>query len=440
MIRHVGLDVHKRSAQVCILDGEGRCLYRGTVACSQQALSHFAQKTLAAEDRVALEATTNTWAVVRLLRPHVAEVVVNNPLQTKAIAQAKIKTDKVDAEVLAHLLRCGYLPAVWQPDGPTLQLRRLTVRRAALVSDRSRAKNRIQSVLAQALIVPPVEVLFSQKGIAWLQRYPWADDDRLLIEGDLRLIEAVNHEIAVLDKTLAQLAYQEDRVRLLMTLPGFGYAAAQSLLAALGDITRFKDGDHAASYLGLVPRIKQSANHCYHGPITKAGRRHTRWMLTQAAQHLAHHPGPLGAFFRRVAKRKNRNIAVTATARKLVTIAFLMLRSNEPYRYALPAPTQNKLGSLRFAVTGQRRKGEPIAVPKSRRKPGPGERAENVRALPDVYRREELPPATPEPELTEGERRMLRRHGSLRFVRKIQKPQQHIRRTMKVPVDAAGAP
>ena len=100
-------------------------------------------------------------------------------------------------------------------------------------------------------------------------------------------------------------------------------AGAKALYAALGDWKRFRDGAHAASYLGLSPSTRQSANHCYHGPITKAGNSLARWLLTQAARQVAQHPGPLGVFFRRIHQRKNFNVAVVATARKLVTIGFL---------------------------------------------------------------------------------------------------------------------
>ena len=119
-------------------------------------------------------------------------------------------------------------------------------------------------------------------------------------------------------------------MRLLMTLPGVNYVVALGLLAALGDVSRFPDGDHAAAYLGLVPSTRQSGRRCYQGPITKAGRSQARWLLTESAQHVARHPGPLGAFFRRLVRRKNRNVAITAVARKLVTIAFLMRKHNEP--------------------------------------------------------------------------------------------------------------
>ncbi len=119
MTRYVGMDVHKQFIEVCILDEAGKPLFRGRTSCRRDDLLAFAKAKLTSTDRVALEATTNTWPVVEILRPLVAQVVVGNPLKTKAIAEAKVKTDKVDAEVLAQLLRCDYLPSVWQPDEPT---------------------------------------------------------------------------------------------------------------------------------------------------------------------------------------------------------------------------------------------------------------------------------------------------------------------------------
>ena len=148
MIRYIGLDVHKRFVEYCILDAAGKKLSRGQVSRVRATLEVFAEEVLQPTDHVALEASTNTWSVVAILRPHVTRLVVSNPLRTKAIAEAKIKTDKVDAEVLAQLLRCNYLPSVWQPDQETEQLRRLTTQHATLMTERSRVKNRIQSRIA----------------------------------------------------------------------------------------------------------------------------------------------------------------------------------------------------------------------------------------------------------------------------------------------------
>ena len=117
MLRFVGCDVHKRTAVFTLLLEDGTLFARYTVPVTREALTAFAERQLTAEDRLAMEATTNTWAVAGVLRPFVKEVVIGNPLRVRAIAEAKIKTDKVDSRVLAELLRSNYLPVVWQPDG-----------------------------------------------------------------------------------------------------------------------------------------------------------------------------------------------------------------------------------------------------------------------------------------------------------------------------------
>lgn len=177
-------------------------------------------------------------------------------MKTRAIAEAKVKTDKVDAEVLSQLLRCDYLPSVWVPDTTTRSLRQLTSRRERLVSERTRLKNRIQSVLAGMLVPVPVKTLFSQVGQQWLADCDLPTDQRVLIESDLRLIESVDKEIEAQETALREEAWKDPRVRLLMTIPGVDYCVALTLIAALGDLSRFKDGDHAAGYLGLTPSIK----------------------------------------------------------------------------------------------------------------------------------------------------------------------------------------
>jgi transposase len=417
MIRYVGLDVHKVFVQVCILDRVGKRLFQGQVACTRQALTEFATTQLQRGDRVALESSTRTWAVVSILEGHVKQVVVSNPLKTKVIAEAKIKTDKVDAEVLAQLLRCNYLPTVWQPDAATRELRRLTSQRAALVVERTRIRNRIRGLLSHLLIEPPTARLWTARGMAWLRQAELPSHERAILNGDLALLEAVAKQLEELEQMLAAKAYHDDQVRLLMTLPGIDFTVAQGLLAALGDISRFADGDHAAAFLGLTPSTRQSGNHCYHGPITKAGRSHARWLLTQAAQRLDRNPGPLGVFFRRLARKKNRNVAVVAAARKLVTIALLMLKNHEPYRYAVPETTSAKLARLRFRVTHTRR-ALPRDVGQSAAKTKP-----SAPALSAVYAKEELPPATEVERLPQGEQRHLRRLGLTTVVRQMQQGQ-----------------
>ncbi len=169
MIRYVGLDVHKQFMEVCLIDRKGKVLARSRVDCRRDELERFAAKELRKTDRVALEATTNTWPIVDILRPHVTQLVVGNPLKTKAIAEAKVKTDKVDAEVLAQLLRCEYLPEVWQPDEATQVQRSLLTHRMGLTRQRTRHKNHIQSVLNRLMCKVPCRCLWTKMGLAWLK-------------------------------------------------------------------------------------------------------------------------------------------------------------------------------------------------------------------------------------------------------------------------------
>jgi transposase len=396
MTRYVGLDLHKHLIVGHVVDPAGKKLdtfrYESVTAAT---LEYIGQTRMKPEDEVVLEATTHCWAVARALQPFVARVVVSNPLATKAIAKAKVKTDKVDAAVLAHLLRLGYLPEVWQPDNATRDLREWTARRTRVVGQRTAVINRLRSTLAQRLLHCSYEMT-SPAARRWIAGQEVDDDMRWLLESDLRLMDSLQAELDAMDKLMAKRGMVDPRVKLLMTLPGVSQHTAQSLLAAIGDITRFRDADALASYLGLVPSTRQSADHCYHGPITKQGRGHTRCMLIQAAQSVRTHPGPLGYFFRRLRKRKPHNVAIVAVAHKLVLLAWHVLTKGEPYRYALPQATQKKLSRMRVQATGKKRpSGLPSGTKKSpARLPGGSHR---IKPLAEVYASEQIPAIGPAP-------------------------------------------
>ena len=416
-------DIHLKSVEAVLVDDAGSIQLRERFPATRAGILRFARRHLTRDHRVALEATFHTWAIAALLEPFVAEVVVSNPLRTRAIAEAKIKTDRVDAAVLAHLLRLDYLPRVWQPDAETRDLRRQTTERAALVSDRTRIKNRIHAVLHQRLLTPPSGDLFESANLRWLARLEIDPLGRESLDRHLRHLAFLESEIAEQHHSVACQAYADPRVKLLMTLPGVDFTVAQSLLAALGDVDRFPTPEKAAAYLGLVPSTRQSAEHCFHGPITKQGRSHSRWLLVQAAQHLDRHPGPLGVFFRRLARKKNRNVAVVATAHKLVLIAWRMLRRQEPYRYAQPRTVEAKFSRLRLSATGQRKRG---GLPKGAPRPaayGTGVRTRGVPGLDEIYAAEDLPTLPPPPA---GDHKMLEQTATAAWA-------QSVRRRVRVP-------
>jgi transposase len=149
-MRYIGLDIHRDFAEVAVLEPGHPVRSWGRIVARPAELRAFAG-TLRADDAVALEVTINTWAIAHLLSEHAGRVVVSNPYRTRAIAEAKIKTDKVDAAVLAQLLAADYLPEVWQPDERTQMLRRLVGRRARLVQQRTRLRNGVHAVLHRNL-------------------------------------------------------------------------------------------------------------------------------------------------------------------------------------------------------------------------------------------------------------------------------------------------
>jgi transposase len=419
--RYVGLDVHKDVVEYCILDREGQKLDGGHFICEQSVITNFAKNVLSPKDQVALEATMSTWTVVDILEPFVEKIVVGNPLKTKIIAEAKVKTDKVDAMILAQLLRCDFLPTVWIPDKPTRELRRLCSFRKSLVQEATATKNRIKGILNHLLIKHAVA--WTQQGLEELRNLALPPVERVIMDREIAILEHQNIQIGKVESEIQKLAYAEDNIRLLMTIPSVDYNTASALLAVLGDISRFKDGDHAASYLGLVPQVKQSAGTCYYGPITKTGSSLARGMLCEAAQTLFRNDGPLGVFVRRVREKKGGGKAVVAGARKLVTIAYHILKNKEPYRYATVIRTQEKLRTLRTKADGAK-------LPRPRyhlddevrlNRPEGDFKVRYVPPLADVYKSEGLPPALSFDQLTSGEKRALEEMGVAKKVRANEK-------------------
>jgi len=351
------LDVHREFAQVAVWE-DGVVRQIGQISLTDEALRIFAD-SLAPEDEVAIEATCNTHAIVRLLEPHVARVVVN-PQKTRAIAEARVKTDKVDAEVLAQLLAADYLPSVWVADLPTQALRRQVARRAHIVRQRTRLKNQVQSILHRNLIPRcPAADLFGIKGRCWLANQPLPADEALTVEALLRQLDFHAQELRIIDAELGRVALSSSEVKRLMTIPGVDATIALSIVAAVGDFRRFRHPERLVSYLGLNPRVKQSGGQpASHGRITKQGRAHARGMLVEAAWVAVKTPGPLRAFYERIRSRRGMQIAVVATARKLAVLCWTTLERGEDYAFARPSLTDKKLRALELRAGMPSRRGQ----------------------------------------------------------------------------------
>jgi len=369
MGRVIGLDVSKHSAEVAILESGAATCKRGRFAARPASIRAFAKK-LGPEDQVALESCTNAFAFHRLLCQHAGKVVVSNPLKTRIIAEAKVKTDKVDAEILARLLAADFLPPVWVPDAFTDQLRHWVNHRQGLVTQRTQTKNRIHAVLHRNLIASPASDLFGKTGRAFLADLDLPGSDRRLVEADLRTIDFLATEIPSAEKALAEAVHQDEQVRRLLTIPGISLTSAAGLKAAIGDIRRFHAPAQLVSYFGLNPSVYQSGLKAYTGRISRRGRSHGRAICTEAAHLLVRVPGPFHAFFLRLRRRKSYNVAITAVARKLVVLIWHMLTKNEGYRYASPQLTRDKLNRMDHLATGKRSPQKPRDRTVSRHQPG----------------------------------------------------------------------
>ncbi|WP_414476501.1 IS110 family transposase [Microvirga sp. M2] len=367
-MRIIALDVHRSFAQMAILEN-GVIRDAGKVDLERSRLLHFAQ-SLKPDDEIVLEATGNTSAIVRLLSPFVARVVIANPNLVRAIAWAKVKTDKIDARVLAKLHASGFLPEVWMPDEETEARRRVTAERTQLVAQMTRLKNRIHAVLHAHLIPPYQGSLFSKRGRAWLEALPLAEDQRWVILRHAGELDRLGAELAELDKSLAQKALDDPQVRRLMTITGVNATVAMSVLAAIGDIKRFSSPQKLVSCFGLNPKVRQSGDKpAYHGHISKQGRTHARSMLVEAAWVISGVPGPLRAFFIRIRNKRGKSVAAVATARKLAVIVWHMLSKDEDYTWSRLALLQWKLRYLELAAgypsrRGGRQKGSAAAYSK----------------------------------------------------------------------------
>ena len=216
-----------------------------------------------------------TWAIAELLAEHAGRVTVSNPMRTRAIASAKVKTDKIDAKVLAQLGAADFLPEVWAPDEITRALRRRIAHRSSLVRQRTRLRNQIHAVLARNLIEAPFTDVFGQGGRQWLAEVQLPAHEREQVDSNLRLHDALDVEIELAERSSPSRRSRRPDVRRLMTIPGVGAITALALVAVIGDVSRFPSARHLVGYLGLDPRVRQSGEKA--GPprahLPRRGRR-----------------------------------------------------------------------------------------------------------------------------------------------------------------------
>ncbi len=325
----IGLDVHRHYTVYTRVDETGRIVAQERVA--NEALPEVIGQ-IDPPCRAVLEAT-GTWGYIAdLLEPVVEEVVLAHPLQVRAIAAAKVKTDKIDATILAQLLRTDLIPRAYLAPREVRELRDLLRLRASLVRLRTSVKNKVHALLAKRGLRVPVTDLFGRAGRQWLAQQAFSPVHRQAVDAYLAVSDVLDGQIAAVTKEIDRQAEAREEVRWLVSVPGIGRYSALLILSEIGDIRRFPDGDHLAAYAGLVPTVRASGGRARLGPITKQGSAWLRWILVEAVRRAVRQPGCLQERYQRLQRRKGSAVAAVATARFLATCIHALLTERRPFR------------------------------------------------------------------------------------------------------------
>jgi transposase len=319
---YVGIDVHRKRSQVAVINQDGEVLANRNVPNGVQPILGVIGG-LPPGTPAAFEAAFGWGWLVELLEDYGFAPHLVHPLQCKAIASARLKNDKVDAAILAQLLRADLLPEAWIAPPAVRQLRALLRHRAQLVRLRTLLRNRIHAVLADHGQDRPGGC-WSGPGRRWLAALELPAASREVIEDGLALIDALQVPIDRLDWEIHQRARAEPAVKVLTQLPGVGPFTALVILAEVGDISRFGSARKLAAWAGLTPTVRGSDRTVRHGHISKQGSTWLRWILCEAAQTAKRHPD-FAPTYQAIARRRGKKIATTAIARKLLTRAYHLL-------------------------------------------------------------------------------------------------------------------
>jgi transposase len=328
---YTGIDLHRKTSFFTTIDESGQTVRKSNLINEERRILGYLSQ-LAEPTQIVIESTANWYWLYDLLTDNGFDVVISNPVKTKAIASARIKNDKLDSYMLAQLLRADLVATVYASNLQTRQLKELLRHRSKLVRDSVRMKNRIHNIMAKNNLTVPASDLFGRKGLEFLEQAPIPEYHRRHVETYLALYQSIKEQVTALTDDIGKKAKKNAMAKLLMTIPGVGPITAMFMVAEIEDISRFPSYRHLASYAGIVPCLDASADKQRIGRITKQGSPHLRTALVEAAQASTRTRSRLNIFFRRRIVRSGYQKAIVATAHKIIQYAYFILRDQKPYR------------------------------------------------------------------------------------------------------------
>lgn len=341
----IGVDYHKRYSHMTVMDTQGQVLKAGNVPNTADAVGAFIAPYREG-GRAAVEATRNWTVIYDLLEAELDEVLLAHPLKVRAIAEARIKTDRISSWTLAHLLRCDLLPTAYVRPKAERPAQLILRQRMFFVRVQTMVKNRIHVLVDRQPGVREVAQefsdLFGAAGLAWLRTVELPAMERQLLDSELELLDVLRLRIAESDALVKQLAQGDARVDWVRSVPGFGPFFSVLAVREVGDIHRFGGPEKLHAYTGLVPSVYASGGKVFHGRLTKQGNKWLRWALIEAVAPAVRSDPDLARYYERLRHRKGPNAAKVATARRLLTIVYRVLSQGRPYEVRYRPATKHR--------------------------------------------------------------------------------------------------
>src|ERR1700690_326982 len=332
---YIGLDVASKSSYVYVLDGRGKKIENKEIPTDKDSFRQYFGQWAKKAVYVAVEAGGHTRWIHDLITKLGINVYVVNPHKVKLIAESKKKTDKIDAKILAELLRIDGLPKrVYVPTGESRELRDLMRSRQQLITSTTNIINHGRGLLSKEGFRLKPKALITGEIFSRLR------DNGGIPAHFVPILACYENAIAELYKLRRALdtviaGYEHEDIDLLKTIPGFDEISSKTVYAAIATIKRFQRAKQLTSYCGLVPTVRSSGDRADYGHISREGRSEVRHVAVQSAHALLRcktiESFPLRKWHERVAKRRGFKTAVVGLARKLIEIAFYVLRDHRAY-------------------------------------------------------------------------------------------------------------
>jgi transposase len=328
---YLGIDLHLKRTYAVLMDRQGEIIDERRI--QNLDMQEYLQTVVPPDCHAVLEATRNWAFMYDLLSAHVDQVSLAHPKELKAIASAAVKTDRIDARVLAHLARLNFLPTSYAAPVEVRDLRLYTRHRAWLIGQRTQAKNRIHVVLASHNLVSPLKDLFGVTGRVFLQQAleKVRPASRRVIADNLDLINQLDSQVVALEADLELSPEQEAMVGLLKSLPGVGQVNATVIAAEIGSIERFSNPKALCNWAGLTPKVRSSDKIVRHGRISKQGSPYLRSAMTRAATVASRSDPKWYRVHENLLPRCGKIGAKVAVARRLLSVVYFMLKRQQPY-------------------------------------------------------------------------------------------------------------